>query len=405
MTSGSALARALTTDAPRFHGFDAGMLWLGWEAPRARISHEERPEAEAQYAELLVLEADERGLAIQSLGSASFLQFLLEKTSDLLVQDDPEAALATAQIADSMALALAPHRLEESQAIYRGRAKYLAGTALRLLGRLEAAESAFSDCRPFLSSQRFSLDWAFWWRGLALLRWERGGLDEAGALLERATTSFVVAGLEREAGATCALLGLLAAEEGLGASAAVELRIAKATMNLEHRPWLSIRACLALALLLAGRKRLDASLTVLQEVWRLRLCVTDSRESVVHRWWEGRVQARLGNRHDAGCLLRRASLKYLEERRVPEAALVTLDTMLASAVIGQAAEAYEAVGEFEHWLGRAPGADMALQALSEFRSDLSRHPKNLWHCAAERAAALRRGLRSRGFRIDPFPFV
>jgi tetratricopeptide (TPR) repeat protein len=312
-----------------------------------------------------------------------------------------------AQRALAMVPDLAPSRLDGSlDAVYLGRAKYLAGTALRLLGRLVEAESAILGAERFLAWQHRSLDRAFWCRSLALLRWEQGRLDEAGGLLGRAACSFFAARLEEEAGTTRALLGLLAFEEGERAVASIELRTAKETMDLERRPWLSVRVCLALAIIVAGHRRKAPARTLLREVWRLSPHqVSDPRERIVARWWEGRVQGRLGNHHEAAGLLRTARLKYLEERRVPEAALVTLDVMHLSAEAGRVAEACEAAAELKLWLGREEGAGEALLALESFAGDLATQRDDLRRCTIEKGALIRRWLRCQGFRIDPLPFA
>ncbi len=347
---------------------DPGDLWVGWESQQAERQLTRHPPIED----------------------------LLEASASRLLSD-PSQALILARKAEEAG------RQEEA---YLGRTRYLAGTALRLLGRLEEAESAFLSAAQSLASSRRSLDRAFYCRGLALLRWEQGRLDEAGALLERAARSFSAARLEEEAGTARALLGLLASEEGEGASAYIALRTAIHAMDAERRPWLTVRVCLARALILAGRRRQeDSALAMLQKVWRLRPQVTDAREQIVGRWWEGRVQARLGNHHDAAGLLRTARLKFLEERRVPEAALATLDAMHYLAEAGRLAEAREAADDFECWLGREDGAAEAREALEHFRCDLTRSSRNLRSCAIEGAASIRRRLRFRGFRIDPLPFA
>jgi len=368
-------------------------LWLRWEAQPAERLRASRPRLRGRSQ----LERPERG------------EDLLEASASLLLSD-PSKALVLARKAE---------KASPQEEVYLGRAQYLSATALRLLGRPEEAESAFLAALDCLALSRRSLDRAFYCRSLALLRWEQGRLDEAEGLLERAVAAFsavlaplrfsgaaeIGPALVEEMGTTQALLGLFLAEGGDRVSALVTLQTAIETMDLERRPWLSVRACLALAEILAGRKKQDRAHAVLQEVFRLRPQVTEGWEQIVGRWWEGRVQARLGNYDDAVGLLRTVRLTFLEQRRVPEAALATLDVMLVSAETGRFAEARRAAKKFATWLGREEGAAEVVEALAEFQYDIAEFPASLRWCAKQRAAAIRRGMRFRGLRIDPLPFA
>lgn len=85
-------------------------------------------------------------------------------------------------------------------------------------------------------------------------------------------------GVTEEKGTSWALVGLLELEQGREDPSRIALSAALDSMDLERRPWLTVRACLALALVLASRDAPDPALAALQEVWRLLPEVTDSHQ-------------------------------------------------------------------------------------------------------------------------------
>jgi tetratricopeptide (TPR) repeat protein len=386
---------------------DPGALWLGWEAQPPRISDEtRRVEGETRCADLLALPPRQRGKAVQQLRfrSSPLVEVLLEKGA-ALAAGDPRRALNLAALGGDLAAQLLRPGEDGTSAVavYLGRAQYVTANAWRLLGNPAESEIALIHAGRFLGRQR-GYDRAFYCRAVALLRWEQGQLDEAAALLDRAGDLFGTR-QEEQAGTTLALRGLLASEEGETGCLLHSLRTALVIMDLERRPWLSVRTALALALAL-GHRRPDEALAVLQEVWRLSPRITDPREKNLARWWEGRVQARLGNDHDAAALLNGARLNFLKERRVPEAALASLDTMLFLAERGETSQAGDVGRELETWLGRDDGADVALQAVRDLQLGLGvGQPRDVRAYAINGAAFIRRALRFRGFRIDPLPFA
>jgi hypothetical protein len=82
-----------------------------------------------------------------------------------------------------------------------------------------------------------------------------------------------------------------------------------------------------------------------------------------------------------------------------------MDGMLFHAEAGRAAVAYAWADELVPLLNRMDGADAALAAVRDLRLDIEAKRRDLRGCAVVRAAALRRILRFRGFRIDPLPFA
>jgi tetratricopeptide (TPR) repeat protein len=368
-----------------------GALWLGWEAKLQRRDGKRRSAVEALQ---------------RQPPSPQGVESLLEDSAACQLTD-PQHAKALADLAGDLAGELL---LDPAGDVYLARAFYLSANASRRLGDLADAELAFAEVVYHLAADPESLDHAFYCRALALLRWEQGRLDEAGALLVHALLSFGEAaatqqGAAEERGTTWALLGLLELEQGREARAQVSLTAALDAMNQERRPGLTVRVCLALALVLASRDAPDPALSVFQEVWRLSPQIKDAREKVCLRWWEGRVRARLGDEPDAEALLGSARRSYLEQTSLPEAALVTLDAMVFLAEAGRPAEACAWAEELVTLLGDQGRADIAIAAAWELRHEIQDRRRDLRGCAVACAASLRRSLRYQGFRIDPLPFA
>ncbi|HEX4965508.1 MAG TPA: hypothetical protein VF173_32155 [Thermoanaerobaculia bacterium] len=385
---------------------DASSLWLGWEADPPRISQEERrEEAESLYTALLALPVAER---LRSSCSPEYrrlglVEILLERSRSLQLAY-PGLAKTLACVAGAVAAQIVDPTEDNSRvSVYLARAHYLMGNAWRLLGNPAEAEISYANIVYHFAYSSVSLDRAYYCRSLALLRWEQGRLDEAGALLARASQRFQESGPREESGTTLALLALLELE-GQDAQAHAALTRALDEMDLERRPWLTVRVALALAWILASREQPDPALAVLQEVWRLAPRISDPDQRLCMRWWEGRVLFRLGDEHDAAGLLGCARRSYLEERRVPEAALASIDAMLGLAEAGKADEASPLADEMAIRLGSENGGDVALSVVRGFQRDLTTQ-RNLRDCAAAHSATLRRILRFRGFRIDPLPFA
>ena len=384
---------------------DPSALWLAWEAKAPQLDDKRRPAVEAQRRGHEPPRPRVSRRKRQQPPSSGVLESILDNSAACQLTD-PGHAKTLAELAGDLAAEI----LDPAGDVYAARSFYLSANASRLLGELGGAEIAFGDVVYHLGVDPESLDRAFYCRALALLRWEQGRLDEAGALLAHALRCFGESeatrkGAAEEKGTTWALVGLLELEQDREARAHAALAAALDTMDLERRPWLTVRASLALAQVGASRGACDSALSVLQEVWRLSPQITDSQEQVCLRWWEGRVQARLGDELDAEALLGSARRSYLKQGCLPEAALVTLDGMVFLAEAGRTAEACAWAEELVRRLGDQGREDIAISATWELRREIQTGRRDLRGCAAARAASLRRSLRYLGFRIDPLPFA
>ena len=157
--------------------------------------------------------------------------------------------------------------------------------------------------------------------------------------------------------------------------------------------------------MLASGKVPELALAFLQEVLKLAPRITESREKDCMRWWEGRVQARLGNQGDAMALLGSARRSYLDQRLVAEAALVCLDGMRVLTEAGRRAEAFSWAEDLVKALEGQRGAEVASAAVWALQVDIQAERQDLHARALAHAASLRRHLRFQGFRIDPLPFA
>ena len=392
---------------------EPGALWLRWEMPSGLPADEEvrdRLEAEGLFADLLAHPPEQRMQALRKpcFHQPAFVELLLERSRDTQLAD-PERAEALALMAASLTVQL--HRPDEDGAlvaVFMARAHCLTGNARRLLGSEADAEIAFANTAYFLARPAGSCDRAFYGRALAILRWEQGRTDEALSLLFHAARIFEENGALSEEGTCLALAGLLYVEEGDAGRALGPLRKARLAaaqpLPPSSRPWLSIRARLALALALADLGHLGRARWMRQEAWRLYALQTSPEEQFRAQWLEGRIGIRLGSWEEAFDLLDGVRGKFTAERRLPEAALVTLDLALLHTEAKRRPEIEPLIEGFAAALGTEDGSDIALRGLRRCQRDLAagRDPRE---SAAGIASYLRRTFRFRGFRVEPLPFA
>ena len=386
-----------------------GSLWLRWEDPSGLLGDEEvraHLEAETLFANLLGHPPEQRMKALRKarFRKPAFVELLLEKSRAAQLTN-PEQAEALALMAASVTVQL--HKPDEDGAliaVFMARAHCLAGNARRLIGSEVDAEIAFGNTAYFLARSPVSCDRAFYCRALAVLRWEQGRVDEAAALLLHAAGIFEENGAVAEESTCLALAGLLYLEEGDAQRALAPLRTARLGMPAPCRPWLSVRSRLALALALADLGHLGRARWMRQEAWQLYSLLPTPEEQFRAQWLEGRICVRLGAWQEAFELLEGVRARFLADRLLPEAALVTLDLALLLAQskrkpeIGALIESLAAAFEGED------GLDIALRGLRSFPRDLGtgRSPAEI---AAGIASFLRRTFRFRGFRVEPLPFA
>jgi tetratricopeptide (TPR) repeat protein len=387
-----------------------GSLWLRWESlrpPGELAATRRRATAETLFAELFRHPPERRSRVLQKsphFREPALAELLLEKSRQAQ-PGSPERADAFAVLAAVLALQLyEPGESSALVAVFLGRANCLAGNARRLLGDESEAELAFTNAVAFLGRSAASCDRAFYSRFLALLRWGQGRIDEASALLQHAAHIFTENGAAHEEATSLALLGLLYTEEGDSERAVPLLRRALVALEPDPRPWLALRARLALALGTAQLGQRDRARGVLREAWQLYPGVTDEVELIRCHWLEGRIDAIVGPADDGLALLDAARARFVHDGRLPEAALATLDLAFLLAESGRREGMASLIAELEQQFGDADGVDIALRGLRGFDRCLA-EGKSAGESAAGLTSYMRRTFRFRGFRFEPLTFV
>ncbi|HEX7183126.1 MAG TPA: hypothetical protein VF756_14895 [Thermoanaerobaculia bacterium] len=326
------------------------------------------------------------------------VESLLEESQAAQIQD-PERAVQSAEAAACLAAHLPEDEYPVGSAV--ARAGYLWGNALRLAGAWEAADRVFADAASSLDDP---FDRAVFCRGLALLRWEQGRLDEAMALLHHASSLFEEDELAAESADCLLLLGLIHAERGDPCQALFPLLCARATADPGLRPWLSVRAGFTLAACYAEIGETKKARAALADTVRLYPLVRDADEVLCAFRLEAHVRARVGDPREAENLLEGLRRKLAEQSRVPELALVSIDLALVLAESGREGEIGRMAEEIESRNFARPGGDLAAHALRKLATEirLGRDPRAT---AVNAATHLRRTLRSRGLRVEPLPFA
>jgi tetratricopeptide (TPR) repeat protein len=386
-----------------------GSLWLRWESRTGgsgAVEEGRREAAEALFAELAEIPSPDRGrmLGKRRFHDPGLVELLLEKSREAQPAD-PGFADTLAMMAALLTLRLCGPRQDAGLvAIFLGRASCLSGNARRLLGNEAEAEVAFANTVGFLGRSTASCDRAFYCRFLALLRWDQGRVDEAASLLHHAARIFGDNGSLREEGTSLSLLGLLYTEEGDFARGTSLLRKARLAGGTEPRPWLALRSRLALALGHARLGQLGKARWMLREAWGFYRGVTDPYETARAQGLEGKICSLLGAAEDADALLDSVRVRFLEDHRLPDAALATLDLALHRLESGARDAASPLIESFEDRLEARDGADVALRGLRDFQRKVN-HGRPFRESADNAAAFLLRTYRFHGLRMEPLPFA
>ncbi len=284
---------------------------------------------------LLALEPELRGKALRSprFHRLDLLDLLLTR-SGRVMDRNPHEAGRLARLAVDLGLAC---RSAAEDLPVRSRlvtAFTLTGDAHRLAGERELAEAAFDGAAFFLSPGGTLAERARVCRSVALLRWQRGRVDEAAALLAQSALLYEDGGEAEEEGVSLALLGILHMQENEPGRALEPLTRARPILG-ERRPWLTARALLSLALCLADEGRIEESQRAANEASHLSATLTDPIEKARALWLHGRLSARTGSGEPAEGRLMTAITRLVTYDRLPEATLAALDLMVLYAETGQ----------------------------------------------------------------------
>jgi len=381
----------------------AGM-WARLEERTPELIEEGRRRAEMVdqlFAELMQESPGRRLGMIQQarFRSLDLLERLLEESHAGQLAD-PTRAAELARLAARLAILFGEGDEEAAAALPR--AFSLAANARRLAGRLKAADAMLAKAVPFLAG---GIERAFYCRTLALLRWEQGRTDEAGALLEHTARLYVTEGLDREAGACLLLLGLVLLEEAREGEALALLAHGWNEMDRDTRPLLALWGGLALAASLAQTGDEERARRVLKQSWQLFAEVSEPAEMLRVYAWEGRVLARLGDRGEALHVLESVRRQLLAEPSPAEAALVSLDLALVLAESCRAEEIEALAEELRSSFPEIPAMLRAAHHLSAVGILAREGEPRLREATFKAAITLRRMFRACGLRIKPLPFA
>lgn len=188
-------------------------------------------------------------------------------------------------------------------------------------------------------------------RARALMLWEQGELESAIEQFELAEIEFGSSGATGEEGATLALLGLALLEQGQTTNASYMLMAGLSGMVRGERPWLEVRALLALAVACCRGGRPDLGRIYLMHVETLEGSAGSGADLL---WGRGKTLAALKDTGRAVPLLREARDRMVERKCFGEAILVTLDLTYALVTGGEAELAPREIEKLGEWFAGEP---------------------------------------------------
>ncbi len=290
--------------------------------------HHGSPDAEELRGELLRLKPKRRTEVVREarFHRLDLLGLLVEASRELLPRA-PEQAEEAALLAIDLGAWLPDGQDQRVLAMLLSRAWYLAGMARQILRRdADTAEMCFNEEAFYLTVPFESSDRPRFCQAQGVLRWQRGRLEEAAALLRRSAESFASQGLSDEEGVSLLLLGLLLTEQGDSERAAGPLLRGRVLISTERRLALAARAEAALALCQAdlGQERRARRTLEESRCLRGRTQAQDARELSWIAWMEAKAAALLGD-PEALALLDAVRRQVLADGLLPEAILVSLD--------------------------------------------------------------------------------
>jgi tetratricopeptide (TPR) repeat protein len=354
-------------------------------------------EAEALFSELMRSSAVAR---LPLLGTARFrnldlLDRLLRESHEGQLAD-PARAAELARLAARLASAFRGEREDAAAAL--SRALLLGANARRLEFRPKAAESLLTKaarCLPNRSER------AYFCRTAALVRWELGRYDEAEALLQHACCLYKAEGHDREVGACLMLLGLLLQETDWHEDMLSLLLRGWIEIDRGRQPHLALRGGLALVAALARVERPERARAVLEETYRLFSHVTDPEEKIRLCWWEARALVSLGSAEEALPILESVRRHFLAERSPAEAALISLDLVLAHSAAGRVDEMGSLYDDLESVFAKGRALDLAWERIALSQGLAKSGNPRLREVVSESAVLFWRTFRTSGLRIKP----
>jgi len=359
-------------------------------------------EAEGLLAQLLRRPASRRWRVIERPGFARpALVYLLLDASEARLRQAPAEAGNLAQLAARLAFRLEPAlRKMAPEAV---QAFCLMGNARRQLGDFAIAEMAFERA-SLLALDR--ADRGRCCRGLGLLRWEQGWVDEGLERLEQSVRHFEQEGAGAEAGISQALLGLCLVDERRYGAASEQLAPALAALAAlapDAPAGLRGRTAMALGLCRAQLGDPEAARALRLQAWQA-VSAVDAGGRLAFHWLEARLTGRLGERRAARLQLETVRGAAIEGGWCGEAILVTLDQGPLLGDREDSSALQRGIAEIE---AAFAGQDGLREGCERLRTLVQEPPASAaedgpaWD---EHVRAVRRLLRGRGIRPEPLPF-
>lgn len=339
------------------------------------------------FEELMDMEPSRRWGAVRQ---ARFRNLLV---ADLLVEEslqalpaDPRRSEEMAALARQVARKAYPPGMKSWVDEILVRSCCVMGNARRLLGDLAGAEERFGAASSALPALPGSPERAFYCQMLAYLREDQNLLEEAANLLWRAATTYRDLGEPVRQGECLCRLGFLFLRRH-DMDGAVRTLTRSRLLLLDCSPVFAARAGLGIAVCLAALGQPEPARILLEDSRRLRSAIPDQGELLVLDWLEGRIEAHLGDFAAAVPRLDGVRRRLLEQEKLVETALCTVDLACACARAGRAEEILDLI----HELGvRFPGAVDLSRILAALCSlmDAAREGELGLEAAARQAADL-----------------
>lgn len=247
------------------------------------------------------------------------------------------------------------------------RSRCLQGNALRLLGERAAAEVQFQAAVHYLTGPPIAAERAWYCAKLASLRESQGRFDEAAALLSRAVAMHRSARRFEEQGACLCRVAFLCFHEGRMEAASRLFSQARGLLSFERSPGLAARCSLGFAVCLAVLGETDQALFLRKEGLALADRTTDGRDLLDVEWLEGRLAAALGEHERAERHLGLVRRHLVQQGRLTDAALCTLDVARVFLWTGQEERIGELVAELSAGFPVSLDQVRMLMALQDFR--------------------------------------
>ncbi len=322
-------------------------------------------EAAPLYAELLGLAAPRRFEAIREARFKNlFLAELLLREGERLAPAEPEKSEELALLAYHLGGSTYPRELSVWVEEVVARSCCLLGNARRVGGDLEGADKRFRMASAALAVPPDSPVRAFFCQMLAYLREDQSRDREAEPLLWRAARIYREAGRRAPQGeCNCRLGFLFLRAYDLERAASVLLR-AWLLLQDAGSPLLAARSGLGLAVCLAALGQPRAARVLLEQCRELTtVWQGDSAELVRLHWLEGRIEAHLGDLAEAVPRLEAVRRRLLDEEKLVESALCTIDLATVYAKVGRAEDILPLIHEIAAHFPGSLGLTRILVAL------------------------------------------